>query len=62
MPCVDYKEYEVMRDAGIGGLVGAGLGAIVGSLLKKERWETVPKHRLIAVGVLGRGVGMSLAF
>lgn len=31
--------------AAAGGLAGAGLGALVGSLFRSERWEEVPKDR-----------------
>jgi hypothetical protein len=31
--------------AAAGGLAGAGLGALVGSLFRSERWEDVPKDR-----------------
>jgi len=44
-----------------GALVGAGLGALVGSLIRTERWERVPLDRLrVGLGPAPRP-GMSLA-
>jgi hypothetical protein len=41
--------------AAAGGLAGAGLGALVGSLFRSERWEEVPQDRWRAS--LGPGPG-----
>jgi hypothetical protein len=45
------------------GLPSAGIGALLGSLLRKERWEPVPVDALtVRVGSGGVGFGVSLAW
>ncbi|HEX9226357.1 MAG TPA: hypothetical protein VF885_06825 [Arthrobacter sp.] len=46
----------------LGGLAGAGLGAIVGGLFRTERWDDVPLEQLrITLGSLeGRRLGLTL--
>jgi hypothetical protein len=46
----------------LGGLAGAGLGAIVGGFFRSERWEDVPLEQLrVSLGPLaGRRLGLAL--
>jgi hypothetical protein len=46
----------------LGGLAGAGLGAIVGGFFRTERWEDVPLEQLrVSLGPLaGRRLGLAL--
>ncbi|HSB60860.1 MAG TPA: hypothetical protein VLI67_04030 [Vicinamibacteria bacterium] len=52
--------------AALGGLGGAGLGALIGTLVRTERWQDVPVQRLRAtVGPqpgIAFGAGVALTF
>jgi hypothetical protein len=37
---------EMVVFAGMGGMLGAGLGALIGSFIKFDRWEEVPLREL----------------
>ena len=43
-----------------GALVGAGIGALIGSSIKVDRWETVPLDR-ISVSLTPRGGGLEVS-
>lgn len=48
----------------LGGVAGAGVGAIIGSLIRTERWQDVPVER-VRVGLAPRGgvdLGLVVAF
>jgi hypothetical protein len=61
----DASAQAYLGGAGIFGAGGAGLGALVGLAIKKDRWERVPVDR-VRVGLEpvrgGAGVGVSLAW
>ena len=46
---------------GLGGLVGAGLGAVIGSRVRSERWQTVPLGRVRISLVARRRLILKLA-
>jgi len=57
---------ECLGLAALGGLAGAGLGALIGSFIKSDTWEEVPRERF-RVGIAPRPNGavalsVSLAF
>lgn len=53
---------ECLGLAAAGGLVGAGLGALVGGFFRSERWDDVPLERLrVSLGPMaGRRFGLAL--
>lgn len=55
---------ECLALTAAGGVAGAGLGVLVGSLIRSERWEEVPLDRLRLSFVPQRGwrVAVSLSF
>ena len=57
--------FGLIGGAGLGAL-GAGIGAIVGALIKTDRWEEVPLDRLRVSFVPQRGgrfaLGLSVRF
>ena len=55
---------ECVVVAALGGVAGAGLGAIIGALVRTERWQDVPVERL-RVGLAPQGgikFGLFVAF
>lgn len=46
---------------GLGGLAGAGLGALIGSRIKTESWQSLPGGRF-SVGLVGQGLKVTVAF
>jgi hypothetical protein len=66
-PCfamVGCDEQNAGAAALIYGLTGAGYGAIVGALIKVDRWTALPldRVRVTPVATPGRGVGLSVSF
>jgi hypothetical protein len=51
---------ECLGATALGGVAGAGLGALVGSLIRSERWEDLPIERLRVGLAPRRGVTLDL--
>ena len=58
------KKFQRLPSAAIGGLVGAGVGAYIGSRFRDERWVNVPVIRGLSIAPNERGlqVGWSFSF
>ena len=45
--CTDDEKREIaIIVAGVFGIVGAGVGAIIGGIIRTDRWEKVPVDRI----------------
>ena len=51
---------EVVLSAIVFGAIGAGTGAVIGSFIKVDRWETVPLDR-IRISLTPRGGGLEVS-
>lgn len=55
--CRFWRSLAVLGGVGVGGVVGAGVGA----LIKGEKWMTVPlEHRVSIAPLPGRGMGVAM--
>jgi len=57
----DFSGFERASEVLLGGLIGAALGAVVGSAFHADRWVPIPTDRLrVSVGPSGRPGGVSV--
>lgn len=69
-PCDQSANQDAMNSgeciglSALGGLAGAGLGAIVGGLIRTERWQRIPfdRVRVSLTPQAGMRLGLALAF
>lgn len=55
MGCTEVSTGQYAGGAVFGGLIGAGLGALVGAMITWDDWERVPRYKLRAAPVVGPG-------
>lgn len=56
-------ETRTLTGAWIGGAIGLVVGAVIGSQVRRERWEDWPQRpRLVAFTTRGAGLGLTVAF
>ncbi len=56
----NYTVVAILAVGAAGALVGAGIGALIGSQIRVDRWETVPLDR-ISVSLTPRGGGLEVS-
>lgn len=56
------RRYNRLTSSAVAGAIGAGIGALVGSRTKVERWTSVPLPGQLSITPAGRGLIVQVAF